>query len=302
MFGKTNLQSKCDDVISSYTALLPKCTSKAKYLGIEIDNSLKLKHFFNKIIIRISIGTFTLNKLKHIFPKKLKLLLYNAFIHSHIEFCSLYLQLATKKQKSIIRKLQKNAIRAIVSERSRSHTAELFQRLRILPMDLIAEINIFKFMNILEISNNIADFNIKLKQNVYNLRTKHIFKEHTAKLNQTKKLPLFTFPKIYNKLKPIYESCNDKYKFDNFREKLVAQYVIENKCNTLNCFICKNHQERLIIEKQRLAKRKEKLHELIKLKGIKKNARYGKLVNRVENGNFKIASKRLLKLNSKAKN
>lgn len=274
-------QSSNLDLSSSH---LPEESSSVRYLGIHIDKKLKLEPFFKKIIQRISIGSHTLNRLKNFFPENIKCLLYNAFVHSHLEFCSIYLQMASKSDLKIITKIQKYAIRAVAGENSRAHTAHIFQRLKILPIDLLMRVNIFKFMRN-EIFNNFTrsqnQWNTWTISTVtssnYNLRSNNSLKEISGKLSRTKNLPLHNFPKVYNSIKLIYDQCDVNYKMKDLKDKLLADYVNKYKCNSTSCYICKEHETKLQKVKRELILKKQRTEELIILKGLKKKRRYAKL-------------------------
>ena len=55
-------------------------------LGIEIDDKLQWSDHIQKIINKISKGTYMLYKFKKLLPTKTKTLLYNSFVMSHLRY------------------------------------------------------------------------------------------------------------------------------------------------------------------------------------------------------------------------
>ena len=55
-------------------------------LGVEIDDKLEWSSHIEKVINKLSKGTYALYKFKKLLPTKTKLLLYNSFIMSHLRY------------------------------------------------------------------------------------------------------------------------------------------------------------------------------------------------------------------------
>ena len=113
----------------------------SRYLGFFLDENHNYETFFKVISSRVALGISSLAKLKNFIPQKTKLLLYHAFVHSHLEFASLYFELANNKMKKYLFKLQKRAIRYVVNAKKSSHTAQIFDLLEILPLSVLSTYN-----------------------------------------------------------------------------------------------------------------------------------------------------------------
>ena len=72
--------------------------------------------------------------------------LYYSFFHSHLEFSSTFLMLTSNKNIDKIESLQKKAIRLLMGLPNRSHTAEAFWALNILPFRKLGIFNVIKFL------------------------------------------------------------------------------------------------------------------------------------------------------------
>ena len=67
-----------------------------------------------------------------------------------MNFFSYYFPSIKRKAKQGLCKIQKRAIRAVVNAPHNSHTAEIYKKLNILPIEKLVEFNVFKFMYHLE--------------------------------------------------------------------------------------------------------------------------------------------------------
>ena len=68
-----------------------------RLLGVYFENNLQFDDFFSIISARISKGIFGINKIQNFVNEKTLLLIYNAFVHSHLEFCSMFMLSAKSK-------------------------------------------------------------------------------------------------------------------------------------------------------------------------------------------------------------
>ena len=59
-----------------------------RYLGVLIDENLSFRHHIASVETKLSRNLGILRKLSHHFPKKILILIYNAVIKPHIQYCS----------------------------------------------------------------------------------------------------------------------------------------------------------------------------------------------------------------------
>jgi hypothetical protein len=102
-----------------------------------------------------------------------------------------------------IEKKQKEAIRVICNAGYREHTAPLFARLKILPIDQLIELSVMKFMhsfyhNLLPFSFNEMWLTNRNRQPERELRNADQLYIPPHRFATLKRLPLFNFPTVWN--------------------------------------------------------------------------------------------------------
>ena len=106
-----------------------------KFLGLTLDSNLNWKKHSDNITNKCSQILGILNRLKHILPQSIKIMLYNALLLPHINYCLVTWGYQCKR----INILQKRAIRLITLSRYNGHTAPLFKKLKLLTIkDMLA--------------------------------------------------------------------------------------------------------------------------------------------------------------------
>lgn len=238
--------------------------SEVRYLGFYFDTKLNFESFFEKIIKRMSFGTFALNKFKNLLPEKTKLELYYAFVHSHINFSSLLYFSTTKKMQERLLKIQKTAVRTIKGQGNRSHTAEIFESLDILPFPVQAKLNIFNFMMSWVDKKYGNAFENQWVTNSYfhgntTIRNSHKLRVPFTRVNKLKRLPYFVFPYIYNSLVDDFNDMPYDGRFALFKEMLLSKYVDNNRCRLSDCYVCKKY---LVGKNLRIMERSAKLEKI----------------------------------------
>ena len=109
-----------------------------KFLGLTLDSNLNWKKHSDNICSQI-IGI--LNRLKHILPQSIKIMLYNALLLPHINYCLVTWGYQCKR----INILQKRAVRLITLSKYNSHTAPLFKKLKLLTIKDTLAVHELKF-------------------------------------------------------------------------------------------------------------------------------------------------------------
>ena len=114
------------------------------FLGLTLDTHLNWKIHSENIYNRVS---GILNNLKYILPERIKLLLYNALLLPHINYCLM----TWGYNGQSIYKIQKRAIHTITLSKYNDHTAPLFKKIKLLTLKYIIvlqELNFyFKFVH-----------------------------------------------------------------------------------------------------------------------------------------------------------
>jgi hypothetical protein len=108
-----------------------------KLLGIHFDEHLNFNANTNALISKLSRSIFFINRVKHtLTPKALKSL-YISFFHSHLLYCTNIYTCTSQTNINKIFLQQKKAIRIITKSSYNAHTAPLFARLDILPLEKV---------------------------------------------------------------------------------------------------------------------------------------------------------------------
>ena len=138
-----------------------------KFVGLIIDENLKWNHHISDVSKKIAVNAHYITTNKNFFPKKIKILLYNALIRPFLEYgINIW---GFGKTKNIFTQ-QKRIIRAINNCKNyRAHTSKMFSENNILKFNDLRDLNVLKLIrNILnnqtplEVRNT---FHIKETQN-----------------------------------------------------------------------------------------------------------------------------------------
>ena len=102
-----------------------------KYLGIYLDENLSWSSHVNSIGTKISKSIGIIRRLNRVLPEKILKTLYYALIHPHINYCMLLWGYNSEK----IKRLQKQAVRAVTQSHFRAHSSNIFFKLNILKVE-----------------------------------------------------------------------------------------------------------------------------------------------------------------------
>ncbi len=255
-----------------------------RYLGFFINYELNTDHFFSIYINKMNKGLFYLRKNNYSLCPELKTLIYFSYIHSHLEFISLYLCMTNRHIRHKISIIQKKAIRIVCGLKSNYHTADFFDLLDILPIAELHIYNVVKFVEFIKQSELDAAFRSYWPFNFetglrHSLRyQKSIVVDRVLK-DKFKKLPIFAFAGTYNDISRIFLTID----LPELKTYLLAKHKIANKCNksSKKCFACLKHAGDSKIVWQKRVDKISRLKDLIKQKGIDRTARYNWLSSKI---------------------
>ena len=193
------------------------------------------------------MANFSLNRVKHQLPKTTMLQLYYTLIYPHLLYNITIWGNANQSDISKTITLQKKSIRIINKAKYNNHTEPLFKENKILKIQDLYEMQVMKFM--LEYKASILP---KSFQNIYPMvrdihpqrstRQDKMIYIRKAKLKYMEKLPMITFPVIYNKW---IENLSRKNLTIKGQVKHITKIIIENYqqqiiCQNTRCTQC-NH-------------------------------------------------------------
>jgi len=176
-----------------------------KYLGILIDEFLNFSDHVEQVCKKLSRGIFCLRRAKSVIDGAALRNLYFAFFNSHLNYCNTILSCTSQSNINRLTVLQKKAIRTITNSKYNDHTAELFQRLKIMPIDKLFTYNKLMFMHSVKHGychpsfSNTWTLNLNRQEN-YNLRNLEDFHLEFPNYENFKKMPIYSYPKAWNSI------------------------------------------------------------------------------------------------------
>jgi hypothetical protein len=178
-------------------------TTSFKLLGILFDEYLSFEEHITSISAKIAKSLFCINRIKNFVTKSSLRTLYFSMIHSHLQYCINIYSCATPTALNKLTLIQKKAIRIISNANYRAHTAPLFTQLNILPVDMMIKYSTLKLMHSFYHNTMPTSFNETWITNRARIPERELrdaddlFIPH-HKFATLKRLPLFTFPRVWN--------------------------------------------------------------------------------------------------------
>ena len=174
-----------------------------KLLGVYFDEYLSFEHHITQVCAKVSKSLYCINKLKNFVDSESLKKLYFAMVHSHIAYCINVYGCANQTNLYKLELKQKQAIRTISLAGYRDHTAPLFKKLQILPLEKLKTFYNIKFMyayvnrklpiSFAETWTFNRDRNLNLA-----LRNANDLYVHPHRLELEKRLPLCSFSSVWN--------------------------------------------------------------------------------------------------------
>ena len=184
----------------------PDYNSQAfKLLGIYLDEHLNFNYNTAKLSSKLSRACFFLNRTKHVLSPKALKTLYTSFFHSHLLYCTNIYSCTSQANITSLFKQQKKAIRIISGSQYLDHTAPLFKKLGILPLESIITQAKATFMHSIYYEyappsfTNTWTTQAQLHPEL-NLRNANDFYLPFPRIELYKKLPLYSLPLAWNNL------------------------------------------------------------------------------------------------------
>ena len=144
---KSNLPNSCNFNISLNGISIEKC-SKAKYLGLILDENLIWKAHVYHLQKKLSCAVSIIAKLRHYLNPKNLLSVYCAFFYSHILYGILGWGSATKTSLKPIQILQNKVLRIMNKSTWSDHINNnfLYQKCKVLTINDLQKLEVGKFM------------------------------------------------------------------------------------------------------------------------------------------------------------
>jgi hypothetical protein len=202
-----------------------------KLLGVLFDEYLSFDDHISHLCGKISKSLYCLNRVKNFITQNALKMLYFSMVHSHLSYCINVYGCANLTSLNPLKLKQMAAIRIVSNAGHRDHTNPLFKQLGILPLNELLKYSILKFMHNFShkklplsfhemwITNRERNPNLALR-NADNL---YIPAHNYATL---KRLPLFSFPKVWNEDTNLKENPSLRVYLKSVKSALLNSIVV----------------------------------------------------------------------------
>ena len=174
-----------------------------KLLGVYLDENLTFHRNTAYIIAKMSKSIFCINRAKHFLPHNILITLYHSLVHSHLLYCPLIISCSTNQDLEKIFKIQKKAIRIVTNSSYHAHTAPLFAKHKILPLNKIILQAKLHLMHSIHYNYAPPTLKYMCQKNSaraisHNLRNQDDYTIPRANYTFFTRFPLFTLPTAWN--------------------------------------------------------------------------------------------------------
>ena len=215
-----------------------------RVLGVLLDDKLSMEYHVLAVKAKVARSVYGLSRVKNILPYSSLKLIYYANIHSHLNYCNIFLTLANNKYVKMLKVLQKRAVRALYKEGSRATSNPLFLQSKILRLEDLIQANVLSFMHKFIHKRQPIAFNSTwisrystLSTN-YTLRNGDDFHIPRFQFEYLRKHPLFNFPHLWNSFKLDFKIFSDENKFQKFLRDYFLHKLHPDYNDNCACQIC----------------------------------------------------------------
>ena len=218
-----------------------ECVDQFNFLGITLDKHLTFKSHIDNVSKKISRSIGILSRLKYLLPERIKLIIYNSLILSHIN----YGILIWGHHADRIFKLQKKAIRIITKSKYNAHTEPLFKNLNLLKISDIFKLYQLKFFH-KYINKQLPSYFQELPFRSQN-ETHHYYTRDHQRLQIYLRKHKFaeqcvrqSIPKLLNDMPLCIKQKLYTHSLNGFSIYVKNFYISKysNECVLINCHVC----------------------------------------------------------------
>ena len=206
-----------------------------KFLGLYFDPALNFKYHISQIHKKLSKALFILRRAKNVLtPRALKALYYSTF-HCHLTYGNQIYSSADPGSLKGLKILQKKAIRCISNATYNAHTAPLFKKLNIMPLETSIKYNKLQMMYDFKTNCLPRSFDNKWHtvQHLTNRVSRNSMNFHIPyfRTKLVSRLPKWCIPDIWNSFETIeIKALTSRSQFNKkLKKQLLNELVIE--CN-----------------------------------------------------------------------
>lgn len=213
------------------------------FLGIHLDQNVTWKVHTTSISTKISRVVGILRKMQKLFPPHILITIYNALVHSYLN----YGLLLWGNNNIKILALQKKAIRVISFKPYISHTTPLFKKLNILNLNDLYKLHLYKLF--FKLKNNLLPPYFNDFKPTYNsdIQTRYNLRRNSVRLPMPNKeyfvqSPKYQFLKLVETMPIEDQNRADWPSLSEFtrhiKSSLITRY--DPICHIRDCYVCQN--------------------------------------------------------------
>jgi hypothetical protein len=217
-----------------------------KLVGVHLNENLTWIHHINHIKKKVLQSFAAIITSKKLLPTKIKILLYNALIRSHLEYCVIIWGGALPSHLKPLKILQKKAIRLICDANYNAHTDPLFYKLEQLKFEDMYSLNCVKLAKCTIDERRVPPSICSLFP-AYETAASVTRSNDGKKLalpkyknNAMEKFPQIKIPQEWNSLKSGLRSIIYPLLISNFKLQSLEKYR-DFSCTNTKCYSCNLH-------------------------------------------------------------
>jgi hypothetical protein len=213
-----------------------------KLVGVKMDEKLSWRHHISHVKAKMAAGLAGLITSKKYIPPRMKLLIYNALIKSHMEYCITIWGGARQSLLKHIKVLQKKAVRNVAGARYNTHTDPLLAQLSILKLS-----DIYKLECIKTAKRVLSKREPEVVCRLFDTQEPHLgtrmndaptFLVPRYPTDSLARMPAVKIPEMWNSLNEDWRSDLDQgILLRNIRNRTLEGYA-EFECTCKNCYSC----------------------------------------------------------------
>lgn len=205
---------------------LVKEEQETKYLGIVLKSNLSWDGYIKHLKTKISSATGILFKLRRKLNSKTKMLLYQATVHSNLEYLGIIYAYKNSVELKSLQALQNRALKCVFNLNIRHNTISLFKDYgkNILPINGIYQKQVLYY--VYKSVNNIGNRTIKFSTHLNNFNTRNAENLRTARcrLETTKQRMEYAGSLLYNDIPSTFKNIS---RLSIFKKK-IKEYLLQN--------------------------------------------------------------------------
>ena len=215
------------------------------FLGLTLDAHLNWKQHTDKTANKCSRTIGIINRLKHVLPTHIKIILYQTLIQSHLNYCVLIWSYNCAR----LIKLQKKAIRLVSLSKYNAHCDPLFTKFKILKLTdtlRLQELQFYYKHTHNKLPSYLQRMPLAPNHDIHNHDTRNHNQIHIQAVHHSfaKRCIRHTIPRTVNSTPVIIKDKVTTHSLQGFTN-YIKTHVLQsynNQCALPNCYICRHTQ------------------------------------------------------------